>query len=83
MRGMRLYRTKKGIVAEEGGKAALLKDKDWDALFNHKNLSAALAKALKSAKPLKFDPATATYLQQVFDEGGTKVYKVTTQAASS
>ncbi len=31
----------------------------------------------------KFDPASASYLQQVFDEGNVKVYKVATQAASS
>jgi hypothetical protein len=29
-----------------------------------------------------FDPASASYLQQVFEDGNTKVYKVTTQAAS-
>ena len=65
MRPMRLYRTKKGIVAEDGGKAGLLKDKDWDALFNRKNLSAYLAKALKSAKPMKFDPAGAGVLAPI------------------
>ena len=62
---MRLYRTKKGILAEDAGKAGLLKDKDWDALFNHKNLSSYLAKALKAAKPVKFDPATAPLLAPI------------------
>ena len=62
---MRLYRTKKGPVAEDGGKAGLLKDKDWDALFNRKNLSAYLAKALKSAKPIRFDPAGAGVLAPI------------------
>jgi 2-dehydro-3-deoxy-D-arabinonate dehydratase len=62
---MRLYRTKSGIVAEDNGKAGLLKDKDWDALFNRKALSAYLAKALKAAKPLKFDPAKAALLAPI------------------
>src|SRR6185436_13687368 len=62
---MRLYRTKKGIVAEENGKAGLLKDKDWDALFNRKDLAKHLAKSLKAAKPLKFDPATAALLAPI------------------
>ena len=62
---MRLYRTKKGLVAEEGGKAGLLKDKDWDALFNRKNLSGYLAKALHAAKPMKFDPAAAPLLAPI------------------
>jgi len=62
---MRLYRTKKGIVAEDAGRAGLLKDKDWDALFNRKGLPAYLAKALKAAKPLKFDPATAPLLAPI------------------
>jgi 2-dehydro-3-deoxy-D-arabinonate dehydratase len=62
---MRLYRTKKGIVAEEDGKAGLLKDKDWDALFNRKSLSSYLSKALQAAKPLKFDPAGAGVLAPI------------------
>jgi 2-dehydro-3-deoxy-D-arabinonate dehydratase len=62
---MRLYRTKQGIVAEDAGKAGLLKDKDWDALFNRKGLAAYLAKALKSAKPLRFDPAKAALLAPI------------------
>jgi len=62
---MRLYRTKKGMVAEDDGKAGLLKDKDWDALFNHKNLSSYLAKSLKAAKPMKFDPASAALLAPI------------------
>jgi len=62
---MRLYRTKQGIVAEEGGKAGLLKDKDWDALFNRKGLAAYLSKALKGAKALKFDPARAALLAPI------------------
>ena len=53
---MKLYRTRKGAVAQEGDRAALLKD-DWDELFNRKGLLAYLTKALKSSKPLKFDPA--------------------------
>src|SRR6185295_11116309 len=64
-RPMRLYRTKKGMVAEDDGKAGLLKDKDWDALFNHKNLSSYLAKSLKAAKPMKFDPASAALLAPI------------------
>jgi 2-dehydro-3-deoxy-D-arabinonate dehydratase len=62
---MRLYRTKKGFVAEEGGKAGLLKDKDWDALFNRKNLSAYLAKTLQAARPVAFDPAGAALLAPI------------------
>jgi len=62
---MRLYRTRKGIVAEDGGKAGLLKDKDWDALFNRKGLASYLAKALKAARPLKFDPARAPLLAPI------------------
>ena len=62
---MRLYRTRQGIVAEDEGKAGLLKDKDWDALFNRKGLAAYLAKALKGAKPLKFDPARAALLAPI------------------
>src|SRR6187549_1999355 len=56
---MKLYRTKQGPVAEDAGKAALLKGEDWDALFNRKDLAAYLTRSLKKAKPLKFDPATA------------------------
>src|ERR1051325_6903992 len=62
---MRLYRTRKGILAEDGGKAGLLKDKDWDELLNRKNLTAYLAKALKGAKPLKFDAACAPLLAPI------------------
>jgi 2-dehydro-3-deoxy-D-arabinonate dehydratase len=62
---MRLYRTKQGIVAEDAGRAGLLKDQDWDALFNRKGLPAYLSKALKSAKPLKFDPAKAALLAPI------------------
>src|SRR4026209_1316984 len=73
---MRLYRTKKGLVAEEGGKAGLLQDKDWDALFNRKNLSGYLAKALKAAKTSNFDAASAPRLapmggKEVWAGGGT------------
>jgi len=73
---MRLYRTKKGFVAEDAGRAGLLPDRDWDALFNRKGLPAYLAKALKAAKPLKFDPATAPLLaplvsQEVWAAGVT------------
>ena len=62
---MRLYRTRKGVVAQDAGKAALLRDKDWDALFNRKGLSAYLAKALKASKPLKFDPDKAPLLAPI------------------
>jgi 2-dehydro-3-deoxy-D-arabinonate dehydratase len=62
---MRLYRTKQGIVAEDAGRAGLLKDKDWDALFNRKGLASYLVKALKSAKPLRFDPAKAALLAPI------------------
>jgi 2-dehydro-3-deoxy-D-arabinonate dehydratase len=62
---MRLYRTRKGIVAEDAGRAGLLKDKDWDALFNRKGLSAYLAKSLKAAKPLKFNPDAAPLLAPI------------------
>jgi hypothetical protein len=37
----------------------------------------------EEAKLGTFDPASASYLQQVYADGNTKVYKVTTQAASS
>jgi 2-dehydro-3-deoxy-D-arabinonate dehydratase len=56
---MRIFRTPKGIVAEHDGKTALLRDKDWDVLFKRKGLGSYLAKALKAAKPIKFDPAKA------------------------
>jgi 2-dehydro-3-deoxy-D-arabinonate dehydratase len=56
---MKLYRTRQGPVAEDAGKAALLKDEDWDALFNRKDLPAYLARTLKGARPLRFDPARA------------------------
>jgi len=62
---MRLYRTKKGFVAEEAGRAVLLKDKDWDALFNRKNLAGYLSKTLRVAKPLKFRPASAPLLAPI------------------
>jgi len=62
---MRLYRTKKGIVAEDAGRAGLLKDKDWDALFNRKGLAAYLAKALKASKPLKFNADPAALLPPI------------------
>jgi 2-dehydro-3-deoxy-D-arabinonate dehydratase len=62
---MRLYRTKKGFVAEEAGRAVLLKDKDWDALFNRKNLAGYLSKTLRVAKPLNFRPASAPLLAPI------------------
>jgi 2-dehydro-3-deoxy-D-arabinonate dehydratase len=62
---MRLYRTKKGIVAEEAGRAGLLKDKDWDTLFNRKGLASYLARALKGSKSLKFDPDSAPLLAPI------------------
>jgi 2-dehydro-3-deoxy-D-arabinonate dehydratase len=62
---MRLYRTRKGIVAEDAGRAGLLKDKDWDALFNRKGLAAYLTKSLKAAKPLKFNPDAAPLLAPI------------------
>src|SRR6516162_7454423 len=62
---MRLYRTKKGFVAEEEGRAGLLPDRDWDALFNRKSLGAYLAKTLKAAKPLRFDPDSAPLLAPI------------------
>jgi 2-dehydro-3-deoxy-D-arabinonate dehydratase len=62
---MRLYRTRKGPVAEDAGRAGLLPDEDWDALFNRRNLAGYLAKALQSVKPLKFDPATAPLLAPI------------------
>jgi 2-dehydro-3-deoxy-D-arabinonate dehydratase len=65
---MRIYRTKQGIVAEDAGKAGLLKDKDWDALLNRKNLSAHLAKSLKTAKPVKFDPEKAALLAPIVSQ---------------
>jgi len=65
---MRIYRTKQGIVAEDAGKAGLLKDKDWDALLNRKNLSVHLAKSLKTAKPVKFDPEKAALLAPIVSQ---------------
>jgi 2-dehydro-3-deoxy-D-arabinonate dehydratase len=62
---MKIYRLKKGIVAEEEGRAGLLADRDWDELFNRPNLSGYLARALKKSKPVKFDPATATVLAPI------------------
>src|SRR5437660_1245967 len=62
---MRLYRTKNGMVAEDGGKAGLLQDTDWDALFNRKDLVASLTKAHRSAKPIPFDPAKAALLAPI------------------
>src|SRR5882672_1805618 len=62
---MRLYRTRKGIVAEDTGRAGLLKDKDWDALFNRKGLAAYLARALKASPPMKFDPDKAPLLAPI------------------
>jgi 2-dehydro-3-deoxy-D-arabinonate dehydratase len=52
---VKLYRTKKGAVAVDGDRAGLVEG-DWDELFNQKGLRARLAKALKTAKPLRFDP---------------------------
>src|SRR5436190_18199003 len=62
---VRLYRAKQGIVAEDAGRAGLLRDKDWDALFNRKGLAAYLAKSLKSGKPITFDPAIAALLAPI------------------
>ncbi|HLY09596.1 MAG TPA: fumarylacetoacetate hydrolase family protein [Planctomycetota bacterium] len=62
---MRLYRTKKGIVAEEAGRAGLLKDKDWDALLNRDGLGAYLTKSLKKAKPIAFNPDSAPLLAPI------------------
>src|SRR5579859_1923984 len=62
---MKLYRTTKGLVAEEEGRAGLLKDEDWDALFNRKDLGSYLSKALVAAKPLRFDPESARVLAPI------------------
>jgi 2-dehydro-3-deoxy-D-arabinonate dehydratase len=62
---MKLYRTRKGVVAQDAGKTALLRDKDWDALFNRKDLAGHLAKSLKAEKPIKFDPATASLVAPI------------------
>jgi 2-dehydro-3-deoxy-D-arabinonate dehydratase len=65
---MRLYRTKRGIVAEDAGKAGLLRDKDWDALLNCKNLSSHVARSLKTAKPVNFDPDKAALLAPIVSQ---------------
>ncbi len=67
---MKLYRTRKGAVAVEGGKAARIGD-DWDSLFNRKNLRAHLAKALKVAKPVKVDVEMPGLLPPI---GGQEVW---------
>jgi 2-dehydro-3-deoxy-D-arabinonate dehydratase len=53
---MRLYRTKKGAVVEDGDGARLLPGQDWDELINRRGLAAALRKAARRAKPVKFSP---------------------------
>src|SRR5579863_3266471 len=62
---MRLYRLKQGIVAEESGRAGLLREDDWDALFNRRNLESYLAGALRRSRPLKFDLARAAVLAPI------------------
>ena len=62
---MRLYRTKKGIIAEENGRAGVLKDRDWDALFNRKGLGAYLTASLKKSKPVPWKPDSAPLLAPI------------------
>jgi len=62
---MRLYRTKRGAVAEEDGRAVRLEDADWDALLNRRSLSAYLAKSLKAGKPIRFNAAKAALLAPI------------------
>ncbi|MBI1281954.1 MAG: hypothetical protein GC179_27765 [Anaerolineaceae bacterium] len=57
-------------------------DADRQALLNTYKVT-YLIYSPEEAQLGKFDPSKASYLQQVFDEGNVKVYKVTTQAASS
>jgi 2-dehydro-3-deoxy-D-arabinonate dehydratase len=62
---MKLYRTKRGAIAEDQGKAVRLDDQDWDTLLNRKNLSAYLVKSLKGGKAVRFDAAKAALVAPI------------------
>ena len=53
---MKLFRTREGVVVEDGGKAGRLEE-EWDTLFTRLDLSAHLKEALGKARPVAgFDP---------------------------
>ena len=49
---MKLYRTRRGAVAEDHGQFYQLSDADWDALLNRPDLVRSLALIQPSALPL-------------------------------
>jgi 2-dehydro-3-deoxy-D-arabinonate dehydratase len=73
---MRLYRTTKGVLLEEDGRAALLPGADWDALLARNDLERRLRSALRKLRLKPFDPARAALLaplgtQEVWAAGVT------------
>jgi 2-dehydro-3-deoxy-D-arabinonate dehydratase len=57
---MRLYRSGHVLLLENGRRAVVLPDSDWDALFNRPDLPAYLRGRLKSGLAVAFDPSTAS-----------------------
>ena len=57
---MKLYKTTRGPVIEAAGVRCLAPVTDWDALFNHDDLAAALVEMIRHAPPVPGDLDLAT-----------------------
>jgi 2-dehydro-3-deoxy-D-arabinonate dehydratase len=57
---MRLYRSGDLLLVENGRKAVVLRDADWDALFNRPDLAGYLRGCLKAGLTVEFDPSTSS-----------------------
>jgi len=71
---MKLYRTRKGAVAEEGGRAVRVEG-DWDALFNRKGLHAFLRRAHAKGRPAKLAGVLAPIGSQEVWAAGVTYYR--------
>lgn len=56
---MKLFRSGDLIVVQDGRKAAVLADADWDALFNRPDLARYLRAQLRTGLAAAFDPSTS------------------------
>ncbi len=73
---MRLFRTRRGVLIEEGGRAGLLRGAEWDALLNHRSLEKHVRSAFAKLETTPFDPLKAALLpplgtQEVWAAGVT------------
>jgi 2-dehydro-3-deoxy-D-arabinonate dehydratase len=62
---VKLYRTRRGIVAEDAGRAVVLDERDWDRLLNRRGLAGALRRAVRHGKRIRFDIAKISLLAPI------------------